>query len=142
MLKGISPLLSPELLKILAEMGHGDELVIGDCNFPNESMGQRVVHADGHSGTAMLDAILALFPLDQFVEAPVTLMDPAGAPEGDPPVWAEFKSIVEKHQPGTKCEAIGRFEFYDRARKAYAVLATGENALYACIIIKKGCILA
>ncbi len=142
MLKGISPLLSPELLMTIAEMGHGDELVIGDCNFPAESMGQRVVRADGHSGTALLDAILALFPLDQFVDAPVTLMDPAGGLPGDPPVWAEFKAIVEKHQPGTKCEAIDRFACYDRARKAYAVLATGENALYACIIIKKGCILA
>ena len=77
MLKGISPILTPELLKILAEMGHGDELVIGDCNFPAQSMGRRCVRCDGHRGTELLDAILALFPLDQFVEAPVTVMAPA-----------------------------------------------------------------
>ena len=142
MLKGISPLLSPELLKVLAEMGHGDELVIGDCNFPAASMGKRVVRADGHKGTELLDAILQLFPLDQFVPAPVTLMSPGDGMDGDPPIWAQFKEIVERHQPGTQCEAIDRFAFYDRARNAYAVLSTGENALYACIIIKKGCILA
>ena len=79
MLKGISPILTPELLKILAEMGHGDELVIGDCNFPAQSMGRRCVRCDGHRGTELLDAILALFPLDQFVEAPVTVMAPAPA---------------------------------------------------------------
>ena len=132
MLKGISPILTPELLKILAEMGHGDELVIGDCNFPAQSMGRRCVRCDGHRGTELLDAILALFPLDQFVEAPVTVMAPApGAMDGNPPIWAEFAEIVEKH----------RFAFYDRTKNAYATVATGENALYACIIIKKGCII-
>ena len=142
MLKGISPILTPELLKILAEMGHGDELVIGDCNFPAQSMGRRCVRCDGHRGTELLDAILALFPLDQFVEAPVTVMAPApGAMDGNPPIWAEFAEIVEKHQPGTKSAAIDRFAFYDRAKNAYATVATGENALYACIIIKKGCII-
>lgn len=142
MLKGISPILTPELLKILAEMGHGDELVIGDCNFPAQSMGRRCVRCDGHRGTELLDAILALFPLDQFVEAPVTVMAPApDAMDGNPPIWAEFAEIVEKHQPGTKSEAIDRFAFYDRAKNAYATVATGENALYACIIIKKGCII-
>ena len=142
MLKGISPLLSPELLKILAEMGHGDELVIGDCNFPAQSMGKRCIRADGHKATELLDAILALFPLDQFVEAPVTLMAPdPGTLEGDPPVWKEFSAIVEKNQPGTKCGAIDRFAFYDRTRNAYATVSTGENALYACIIIKKGIVI-
>ena len=129
MLKGISPILTPDLLKILAEMGHGDELVIGDCNFPAQSMGKRCVRCDGHRGTELLDAILALFPLDQFVEAPVTVMAPApGAMDGNPPIWAEFAEIVG-------------FAFYDRAKNAYATVATGENALYACIIIKKGCII-
>ena len=143
MLKGISPLLTPEMLKTIAEMGHGDELVIGDCNFPAQSMGQRCLRCDGHRGTELLEAILQLFPLDQFVEAPVTLMAPApGAMDGDPPIWQEFHAIVEKNQPGTRCESIDRFAFYDRAKKAYATVATGENALYACIIIKKGCIIA
>ena len=112
MLKGISPLLNPELLKILAEMGHG------------------------------LDAILQLLPLDQFVDAPVTVMAPApGMLEGDPPIWAKIEEITEKYQPGTKREAIDRFAFYDRTKKAYACVATGEQALYACIILKKGCVM-
>ena len=142
MLKGISPLLSPELLKTIAEMGHGDELVIGDCNFPAQSMGQRCIRADGHKATDLLDAILALFPLDQFVEAPVTLMAPdPGTMEGNPPIWKDFGDIVEKNQPGTKCAPIDRFTFYDRTKTAYAAVSTGENALYACIIIRKGIVL-
>lgn len=142
MLKGISPILPPELLKVLAEMGHGDELVIGDCNFPAASMGKRCVRADGHRGTELLDAILQLFPLDTFVDAPVTLMQPApGFMEGDPPIWQEFSRIIERHQPGTKTEQIERFAFYERAKAAYATLATGEKAFYACVIIKKGCLL-
>lgn len=142
MLKGISSILSPELLKILAEMGHGDELVIGDCNFPAASMNPRCVRADGLRGTELLDAILQLFPLDSFVEFPVALMQVTpGDLDGDPPIWKEFEAIVEKHEPGTRMEQVERFAFYDRARKAYATLATGEKALYACIIIKKGCLL-
>ena len=88
MLKGISPLLTPELLKILAEMGHGDELVIGDCNFPAQSMGKRCVRCDGKGGAELLDAILQLFPLDQYVPAPVTVMDPEGGLDYDPPIPA------------------------------------------------------
>ncbi len=139
MLKGISPLLSPELLKILAEMGHGDELVIGDANFPAQSMGQRCVRLDGHGGVELLDAILQLLPLDTFVDAPVTLMQVVpGTMDGEPPIWKSFLETVEKHQPGTKLGHIERFAFYDRARKAYACVATGERSLYACIILKKG----
>ena len=139
MLKGISPLLSPELLKILAEMGHGDELVIGDANFPAQSMGQRCVREDGHGGVELLDAILSLLPLDTFVDAPVTLMQVVpGTIDYEPPVWKEFAATVEKHQPGAKLGHIERFAFYDRARKAYATVATGERSLYACIILKKG----
>jgi L-fucose mutarotase len=139
MLKGISPVLSPDLLKILAAMGHGDELVIGDCNFPAQSMGKRCVRADGVTGTELLDAILSVFPLDTFVEAPLTLMKVApGMLEGDPPVWAEFRKIADKHQKGAAFEQIDRFAFYERARNAYAVAATTERALYACLIIKKG----
>ena len=142
MLKGISPLLNPDLLKILAAMGHGDDIVIGDGNFPADSMGKRCVRCDGHSVPELLDAILQLFPLDQFVDAPVTVMAPApGMLDGDPPIWSRINEIVEKHQPGTKKEAIDRFAFYDRAKKAYACVATGEMALYACIIIKKGCVM-
>ena len=142
MLKGISPILTPELLKILAEMGHGDELVIGDCNFPAQSMGKRCARQDGQKADELLDAILQLFPLDTFVDAPVTLMRVApGTLEGEPPIWSHFHDIVEKHQPGTKFETIDRFDFYERAKNAYATVATTERALYACIIIKKGCLL-
>lgn len=141
MLKGISPVLSPDLLKTIAEMGHGDELVIGDSNFPAQSMGKRCVRADGHSGVEILDAILQLFPLDQFVETPVGLMAPTpGTFDGDPPIWKDYTAVVEKHQPGTKCEYVERFDFYDRTKAAYATVSTGEKAAYGCIIIKKGCV--
>jgi len=141
MLKGISPLLTPELLKTIAEMGHGDELVIGDSNFPAQSMGKRCVRADGHSGVELLDAILALFPLDQFVETPVGLMAPTpGTFDGDPPIWKDYEAVVEKHQPGTKVEYVERFDFYDRTKAAYATVSTGEKAAYGCVIIKKGCV--
>ena len=139
MLKGISPLLSPELLKILQEMGHGDELVIGDANFPAQSLGRRCVRADGLGGVALVNAILDLMPLDTFADAPVTLMQVVpGTMDADPPIWAEFRSTVEAHQPGVKIAQIERFQFYDRARSAYACVATGERALYACVILKKG----
>jgi len=139
MLKGISPLLSPELLKILAEMGHGDELVIGDANFPAQSLGRRCVRADGHGGVELLDAILSLMPLDTFADAPVTLMQVVpGTISGDPPIWKRFRAVVEARQPGTKLGQAERFQFYDRARQAYACVATGERSLYACVILKKG----
>ncbi|HQA97940.1 MAG TPA: L-fucose mutarotase [Clostridia bacterium] len=141
MLKGISPLLSPELLKVIAEMGHGDDLVIGDGNFPAASMNARCLRCDGHSVPELLDAILRLFPLDTYVEAPVTLMQtvPGDLPE-DPPIWDTFRDIVERHEPGTKIQFAERFAFYDISRKAYATIQTGETALYACVILKKGVI--
>ena len=142
MLKGISPLIQPELLKILAEMGHGDEIVIGDGNFPAASMGKRCVRCDGHGANEMLDAILRLLPLDDFVPAPVTLMEvvPGSVPDGESPIWADFRKTLERHAPGTQIECIERFAFYDRSRQAYATIQTGEGALYACVILKKGVI--
>lgn len=142
MLKGISPLLNPELLKILAAMGHGDEIVIGDGNFPADSMGKRCVRCDGHSVPELLDAILQLFPLDDFVAEPVTLMEvvPGSLPEGEPPIWREFKQIIDKHEPDAKIGFCERFEFYERSKRAYATIQTGERALYACVILKKGVI--
>ncbi len=142
MLKGISPILSPDLLKIIAEMGHGDEIVIGDGNFPAASMGKRCVRCDGHSATELLDAILQLFPLDTFVEAPVTLMSvvPGTVPDGEPPIWSEFRNIIDKYEPGKKIGFEERFDFYDRSKQAYATVQTGETALYACVILKKGVI--
>lgn len=141
MLKGISPLLSPELLKTIAEMGHGDELVLGDGNFPAASMNARSIRCDGHGVPALLDAILQLFPLDSFVETPVTLMAvPPGAMAGEPPIWAEFRDVVARHEPDMAVGFVERFAFYERSRQAYATVQTGEGALYACVILRKGVI--
>ena len=140
MLKGIPSILSPELLKILMEMGHGDTLVIGDGNFPAASIAKdsRLVRLDGHGVPEVLDAILALFPLDAYVEAPVSLMEVMPGDPVETPIWDEYAAIIEKHEPGAKIGHIERFRFYDAARKAYAVVATGEGALYANIIRQKG----
>jgi L-fucose mutarotase len=141
MLKGISSLISPELIKILMEMGHGDELVIADGNFPSASMAQRLIRADGQAIPPLLDGILNLFPLDQYVEKPVALMAVVQGDTYQPVVWDEYSSIIKKHEQGfSEFEYVERFAFYERARKAYAVLATGEMALYANIILKKGVI--
>lgn len=142
MLKGISPLLSPELLKVLAEMGHGDEIVIGDGNFPATTMGKRCVRCDGHGANELLDAVLGILPLDDFVDAPVTLMEvvPGTVPDGEPPIWAEFRKTVAKHEPDAAIGFEERFAFYERSRRAFATVQTGEGALYACIILKKGVI--
>lgn len=144
MLKGISPLLNPDLLKILAEMGHGDEIVIGDGNFPAASMGQRCIRCDGHDANALLDAILQILPLDDFVEAPVTLMKvvPGSDANIEPPIWNVFRATVAKNEPNAKIGFEERFAFYERSRKAYATIQTGESALYACVILKKGVIRA
>ncbi|MDO4739322.1 MAG: L-fucose mutarotase [Eubacteriales bacterium] len=138
MLKGISPILSPELLKILMEMGHGDELVIGDGNFPAASVAQRLVRLDGHGVPAILEAVMKLFPLDTYVEAPVGLMQVSGGDDFVPEIWQEYRAIVQKYEGEKKFEEIERFAFYERAKKAYAVVASGETAVYANIILKKG----
>jgi L-fucose mutarotase len=137
MLKNISPILSPELLKTLMEMGHGDELVIGDGNFPSASIAQRLIRADGHGVPELLDAILKLFPLDTYVSCPAALMD-NGDSATPPAIWATYKQIIEKNEGDKEIELVERFAFYERAKKAYAVVATGETAIYANIIIKKG----
>ena len=138
MLKGIPSILPPELLKILMEMGHGDELVIGDGNFPAAALGQRLVRCDGHGVPEVLDAVLTLMPLDFVVEAPVTLMHSTmGTP--DPPVWEEYRRILSLREPEHQGIAtVERYEFYERAKRAYAVVATGETAMRGNIILKKG----
>lgn len=139
MLKGIPSIIPPELLKILMEMGHGDEIVIADGNFPAASIAQRLVRCDGHGVPELLDAILKFFPLDPYVEAPVTLMQVVPGDPVETPIWNVYKDIVKKYEPkNNKFENIERFAFYERAKKAYAVIATGEKALYANIILKKG----
>lgn len=138
MLKNIPSIISPELLKILHEMGHSDEIVIGDGNFPAASNAKRLVRADGHGVPELLDAILQLFPLDTYVEAPVMLMQVTPGDDVDPVIWKEYRKIVDKHQENVNFEEIERFAFYERARDAYAIVATGEGALYANVILKKG----
>ena len=141
MLKGISPLISPELLKVLCEMGHGDELVIADGNFPCESVGKNavVIRADGHGVPELLDAILKLIPLDAYVERPVALMEVPGDTCPTPQIWDVYKNILNKHEPDhCKIEMTERFAFYERAKKAYLIIATGETAIYANILLKKG----
>lgn len=142
MLKGIPKILSPELLKVLCEMGHSDRLVIADGNFPSESMGKnaKVIRCDGHGVPELLEAILTVFPLDTYVETPVSLMQVIPGDNVETPIWDEYKEIISKYdERGEK--AIGqteRFAFYDEAKTAYAIIATGESALYANIMLQKG----
>jgi L-fucose mutarotase len=142
MLKGIPAIISPELLKILDEMGHGDDLVIGDSNFPAASNAKRLVRADGHGVPELLDAILSLFPLDTFVEKPVSLMQVVKGDPTVPEIQERIRQVVRKHDPrgDQAVTSIERFEFYERARQAYAIVATTEPAAYGCLIIKKGVI--
>jgi len=141
MLKNVPKLLSPALLKVLCEMGHGDEIVIGDANFPSESYGQRVIRADGIGGEALLDAILTMIPLDTYADSNLMLMALTPSDEGkvNPVIWEKYKAIAAK-DGNARIEMLGRFEFYERAKKAYAVIASGEEAIYANVIIKKGVI--
>ena len=139
MLKGIPGILSPELLKILMEMGHGDEIVISDGNFPAASIAKRLVRCDGRNVPEVLDAILKFFPLDTYSVAPVSLMEVVQGDKVETPIWDVYKDIVKKHEPvANKIQNIERFAFYEKAKTAYAVVATGEKALYANIILKKG----
>lgn len=136
MLKGIPKIISPELLKILAEMGHGDELCIADGNFPGASMAQNLVRADGHGAAEILAAILELYPLDTYAP-PVYIMEKVPGDRVEVPIWDIFAAITAPHtDAGIK--RLERYAFYERAKKCYAVVQTGETALYANIIIKKG----
>ncbi len=141
MLKNIPKVLSPELLKVLSEMGHGDEIVLGDGNFPAASMAKRLVRADGIPMPQLLDAILTVFPLDQYDSNHFVLMDLVPGDTVNPVIWKEYEQILHKHEPNSSMEFIERFSYYERANKAYAVVATGEEAQYANIILKKGCVL-
>jgi len=139
MLKGIPPILSPELMKVMLEMGHGDELVLADGNFPAASCAQRLVRCDGHHVPELLDAMLQFFPLDPYVAKPVGLMAVVPGDTVKPTIWDEYRTIVQKHAPqAADFELIERFAFYERAKHAFAIVATSEKALYANIILKKG----
>ena len=145
MLKGIPKVLSPELLKVLSEMGHSDRLVIGDGNFPSESVGKDsiVIRMDGHGVCEILEAILQLFPLDTYVEQPVKLMQVLPGDPVENPICDSYKEIVSKvdARGDSAIGQIERFAFYEEARSAYAVIATGESALYANIMLQKGVVI-
>ena len=142
MLKGISNLLSPELLKVLCEMGHSDRLVIADGNFPIDAYGKdaKIVRCDGHKVPEILDAILSVFPLDTYVEHPVTLMEVLPNDPVETPIWDEYRAIIKKYDEkgASLIKHLERFKFYDFTRQSYVVITTSEMALYANIVLQKG----
>ena len=142
MLKGIPKILSPELLKVLCEMGHSDRIVLADGNFPAQSVGKDaiVIRCDGHDVPSLLHAILKVFPLDTYIDNPVLLMEKVPGDTVETPIWEEYKQIVRQYEERGE-KAIGtveRFAFYEEAKKSYAIIATGEKALYANVILQKG----
>ena len=145
MLKGIPPILSPELLKVLCEMGHGDRIVLADGNFPAESVGKdaMVIRLDGHGVPELLDAVLQLFPLDTYVLHPVKLMAVVAGDRVETPIWNTYKEIIDRHdrRGSATIEEIERFAFYEEAKKAYAIVATGETAIYANVMLQKGVVI-
>jgi L-fucose mutarotase len=139
MLKGISPVIGPELLAVLHRMGHGDEIVLADAHFPGESVGKRVIRADGVSICALLDGILPLFALDTYVNDPLVMMAASSGDTLDPAVETAYRQVITKHDPeAPPIVRIDRFAFYERAKAAFAVVMTGETAKYGNIILKKG----
>jgi len=138
MLKGIPSILSPDLLKALMEMGHGDEIVLADGNFPSASVARRLLRSDGNRVPELLEAVLGLLPLDTFVERAVALMAVVPGDSSRPAIWEEYREIIRRHEKFSDFEYVERFAFYERARQAYAVVATSEGAAYANIILKKG----
>lgn len=145
MLKNIPSILSPELLKVLSEMGHSDRICIGDGNFPGSTMakaeGAVILRADGHGVPELLDAILQVFPLDAYTDTPVMLMEKMDRDRDlEIPVWDEYKKIVAKYDErgAAAVGAYERFEFYEQSKKCYCILQSGETAIYANIILQKG----
>ena len=138
MLKGIHPAIGPELLKILAEMGHGDEIILADAHFPGHSFNDQVLRTDGVKITTLLDGILPLFELDSY-DDPLIMMQAVEGDSLDPSVESSYCDEIQKHvSDAPEVIRIGRFEFYERAKKAAAVVMTGETAKYGNIILKKG----
>ena len=139
MLRGISPLFSPELLATIYKMGHGDEIVLADAHFPGHSTNPNVIRADGLQINDLLDAILPLFVLDNYVNDPVVMMAPVPGDEPDPTVEVGYQERIDRHAPGTsRIYFVERFEFYKRAGKAFAVVMTGDTRKYANILLTKG----
>jgi L-fucose mutarotase len=139
MLKNVPPIIAPELMKTLMEMGHGDEIVLADGNFPAASVAQRLLRCDGHGVPELLGAVLKFFPLDIYVERPVALMAVVPGDPVKPTIWEDYRKILKASgEKFSEFEFVERFAFYERAKKAYAVVATSEKALYANVILKKG----
>jgi L-fucose mutarotase len=139
MLKGLDPILSPELLQTLRAMGHGDEIALVDANFPATAMARRLLRLDGLSVTAVLGAVLSVMPLDDFVDEAAWRMEVVGDPAAEQPVFAEIRAeIARREGPRFGLAALERFAFYERAQAAYAIVATGETRLYGNVILKKG----
>ena len=130
---------SPQNVKVLCEMGHGDEIVIGDANFPAHTMNAKVIRADGIGGVELLEAILKVIPLDTYATENFMLMETTNG-DPTPEIWGEYRKVSSELEPNTKEKMLERYAFYDRAKKAYAIIASGEEAIYANVIIKKGVI--
>lgn len=139
MLKHVPDILSPELMLMLMEMGHGDEIVIADGNFPGAGLAQRLVRLNGLGVPSVLAAVAHFMPLDQYADDNACVMSPEGGDKGKPPIWKDFASILEKSEGGkVTLTEIDREDFYDRAEGAFGIVMTSETALYGNIILKKG----
>lgn len=140
MLKGIPKLLSPELVRILMEMGHGDEIVLADANYPGHSLNPRVLRYDGINVPELLDAILELFSLDHYAEHQVAFMSVVEGDTTIPTIWTAYETIIAKHDAEATIQYEERYDFYNRSKQSYAIVVTGEEALYGNVILKKGVI--
>lgn len=142
MLKGISPVISLDILKLLAEMGHGDTLVLEDCNYPAASTGKRYLRADGVTATDLLDGIMQLLRLDvdeqENVGNTVTLMRSTDNPKMKLEIWSDFKEIVSNYEPQAKFDYCDPFEFYEKAKNTFVCIQTSEEKYFGCIILRKG----
>lgn len=138
MLKGIADCISPELLVVLHRMGHGDEIILADAHFPGHSLGPQVLRADGLTVATLLDGVLPLFELDSYAP-PLVMMQVVAGDALDPAVEADYMRVIRKHAPAAPApERIDRFAFYERARKAFAIVITGETRKYGNLLLKKG----
>ena len=139
MLKNLDPVLTPDLLHALRAMGHGDEIVIVDANYPAESAGPRLIRLDGVDATRALDAVLSVMPLDDYVPEACWRMEVVGQADAEQPIFAEFRKIIAKREgEAFKLASLERFAFYERARKCFAIVATGERRLYGNVLLKMG----
>ena len=140
MLRGIDPILGPDLLFVLRAMGHGDEIAVVDANYPATEGAKRLIRAEGTDAVRMVEAILTLLPLDTFVETAAFRMEVVDDPQSVPPVCRAFEELIARHEEATRIGALERSEFYARASRCFAIVATGERRLYGNLILKKGII--